>query len=435
MDFVGRYEIIEEISRDVDGTTFAAIDPESGAKVAIKTLPISESQDPLGLLNSRLIQELKYSSKLSHPNIVTVHEAVHYGGHGYLVKELIEGITLERWMVTRKEIDLPQIAKLIAEVAAALDYAHSQAVVHRGLNPSCIILNPSGHLMVADFGTGKIVNDALEPRTDTGRLRCPAYYVSPEQLRNKEITGKSDQFSLAAIAHECITGIRPFQDDSMTQLAYQIVNMEAPLLVRNNSRMAPETQAVLKRALSKEPDDRYPTCAQFAEELQHALCGKPETAPAPVPKSYTPLIWSAVALISILGLFSMAWWIWNRQQPPPESEPAELASVQPAEPEPPKPYSGDPEGRFNWTGNLELGQALRVTGSQVASGELKGRGMPDGVAVTVEVDAPEIRVEELPSNANGYMLTLRNTSIGAVSRIGLHWRVKTAKLAKKLIAR
>ncbi len=280
MDRIGRYEIVSELGRGAMGVVYRARDSKIGRELAVKTIRLGDhvAPDELDGLRQRLFREAQSAGSLSHPNIVTIFDADEEDGLAYFTMELVEG----RKLADCRATDLPLPAKLsfVADLlnmaGSALDYAHSRGIVHRDIKPGNIMVSPDG-VKIMDFGVARVASSQL---TRTGMVVGTPNYMSPEQVRGEAIDGRSDQFSLGVIVYEILTGRRPFEGPNLTATLFKLVN-ENPRAVRQfDSRLPPEVDGVVMRALSKSAADRYETCAAFAAAFAAAA-----RQPGPAPPS------------------------------------------------------------------------------------------------------------------------------------------------------
>jgi len=268
MEKIGRYEILGELGRGGCGVVYRALDPGIGRTVAIKTIRAdSEAAD----LRERFRREARSAGMLSHPNIVTIHEFNDDGDVMFIAMEYIDGQSLAQRM---REGLLPVDFTLAAIRAAAdaLDFAHSHSIVHRDVKPANFLITKQGHVKMADFGIAKML-DADVGLTNTGMVIGTAQYMSPEQIAAKEVTGRSDQFSLAVIAYEMLTGQRPFQGNSWASMMHAIIATEPPPLNQYRQELGDMVTEVLRKALAKDPDDRFESCKAFSGALEGSVLG------------------------------------------------------------------------------------------------------------------------------------------------------------------
>ncbi len=269
MDRIGRYRIVKELGRGAMGIVYLATDPTIGRSVAIKTVRLRDvdNAQQREKLRERLFREARSAGVLSHPNIVTIYDMAEEDGVAYIAMEYVDGPTLDDLMSATKPIDSAKLFTILRQTATALDYAHTKGIVHRDIKPANIMLGRDGNVKVTDFGIAKI-NAAADSYTMTGTLVGTPNYMSPEQVQGTEVTGRSDQFSLAVIAYEILTGERPFPGTQLSTVVYKIVAEEPVSPQKLNRTLGPYIDGVLRKGLSKKPANRYRTCAEFVGSLE-----------------------------------------------------------------------------------------------------------------------------------------------------------------------
>ncbi|HYO84358.1 MAG TPA: protein kinase [Bryobacteraceae bacterium] len=268
MDRIGRYDITAEVGRGAMGIVYCATDTAIGRTVAIKTIRLSDLTDAAehARLRERLMREAQSAGMLSHPGIVTIYDVGEENGTAYVAMEFVEGETLDRLMQARA-LDGAFVLSILSQTAAALDYAHKRGIVHRDIKPANIMVAEGPVAKIADFGVARFQSHQL---THAGLMVGTPSYMSPEQIQGRSVDGKSDQFSLAVIAWELLTGDKPFTGESIAALAYAIVNEEPEAAHRLNPSLDWPVDTVLRRALGKQPESRFPSCSDFTFALENA---------------------------------------------------------------------------------------------------------------------------------------------------------------------
>lgn len=261
------------------GVVYRALDPTIGRTVAIKTIRLTEFVDPKerARLRDRLMREAQSAGILSHPNIVTIYDVSEEHDVAYIAMEFVDGPTLERLLHTAPP-DPKLIVSIVQQTATALDYAHKRGIVHRDIKPANIMIHEGTIAKIADFGVAKIQSNQM---TQSGTILGTPNYMSPEQIQGHAVDGTADQFSLAVIAYELVTGEKPFAGESMTTLLFRIVKEEPIPPKQINPSLGWPVDVVLKRALSKNPADRYATCSDFAQAFTNACNSSKGWKPLP----------------------------------------------------------------------------------------------------------------------------------------------------------
>ena len=274
MESIGRYQILGELGRGAMGIVYRALDPAIGRPVAIKTIKLADFSDPAerARLRDRLFREAQSAGILSHPNIVTVYDVGEQDELTYIAMEFVNGSTLEK-LLTAGEPPAPAvILNVIKQTAAALDFAHKKGIVHRDIKPANIMIDEEGAAKITDFGVAKIA--ASQQLTQTGAVLGTPNYISPEQVQGKPVDGRADQFALAVMTYEMLTGEKPFAGEHVTTVLYRIVSEEPAPPHNLNPSIGWAVGVVLNRAMSKDPAKRYATCTEFATAVESALKSK-----------------------------------------------------------------------------------------------------------------------------------------------------------------
>ena len=267
---IGRYQIREELGRGAMGVVFRAVDSVIGRTVAIKTIRLDTFSDAAehGRLRERLLREARSAGLLSHRNIVTVYDVGEENGVAFIAMEYVAGQTVEHVLRDQGALDREKILPLISQVASALDYAHSQSVVHRDIKPGNIMLAEDGSVRITDFGVAKLLSHQA---TQSDMMLGTPNYMAPEQIEARGIDGRTDQFALAVIAYELFTGERPFHAEALAALLFRILREEPSQPHLLNATLNERVSAVIARGLAKAPADRFATCTAFTEALTQAL--------------------------------------------------------------------------------------------------------------------------------------------------------------------
>jgi serine/threonine protein kinase len=277
---IGRYQIVNELGRGAMGVVYRAQDPAIGRTIAIKTIRLSDLTEAAERerLRERLFREAQSAGILSHPNIVTIYDILEEGGMAYIFMEFVNGPSLEKLLGDELLPDQAKILGIFRQTAGGLDYAHRKGIVHRDIKPANIMIHEDGVPKITDFGVAKIVSQQM---TQSGTMMGTPSYMSPEQVQGGNVDGHADQFALAVIAYEVLTGEKPFAAEYLPSLLYKICREDPVPPQRLNTTLGPAVETVLKRALAKDPADRYPNCSNFVDDLEKALSAKTTWMPLP----------------------------------------------------------------------------------------------------------------------------------------------------------
>ena len=330
---LGRYTILYELGQGAMGTVYRGHDPQIDREVALKTISLQilggEDEEEF---RQRFFREARAAGRLSHPGIVTIHDA----GEDqttrtpYLVMEFVSGITLEA-LGGGGALPREKALELTRQIADALDYAHARGIIHRDIKPANIIVDADGRAKITDFGIAKV---ATAKFTQTGMVLGTPAFMSPEQLTAQPVDGRSDIFSLGTILYWLLTGKRPFAGDTLAALSYSVVHVEPPPLAEVAPGLPADIEYVVRRALAKDPAQRYATGREMAGDLDDLLHSRPPRSRAgaavatPSPAAATIAMpaqvptrrrrWLLpVALLALLlfGVGVAAWWWLGRSEP------------------------------------------------------------------------------------------------------------------------
>jgi eukaryotic-like serine/threonine-protein kinase len=268
--FGDRYEVEGRIGAGGMAEVWRGHDRVLNRTVAIKTLLPQFARDASFV--DRFRREAQAAARLNHPGIVSVYDSGTDGDTPYIVMHLIEGRTLADFLESGKTLPPMQAAKIAQEVAEALAAAHAQGVIHRDIKPANIMITRDGKVLVMDFGIARLISGP-ETAPQTSAVMGTASYLSPEQAQGQPVDARTDIYSLGVVLYEMLTGRPPFTGDSPMAIAYKQVNAtpEPPSSV--DPEVPPELDAVVMRALSKNPANRYQTGQEFAADLERARTG------------------------------------------------------------------------------------------------------------------------------------------------------------------
>ena len=266
---IGRYEIKAELGRGGMAIVYLARDPRTDREVAIKVLPREFLFDPQ--FHVRFEREIKTVAQLEHPAIVPIHDVGEEEGQPYFVMRYMTGGTLATWLKHGK-VSLQDTARIIERLAKALNYAHSRGIIHRDIKPGNILFDSNNEAFISDFGVAKLA-DAATNMTGSGVIGTPAY-MSPEQAQSLNIDGRSDVYALGAIIYEMLTGHQPYKADTPMSVILKHLTEPVPEIMRNFPEFSEEVDAVIKKSMHKDPDQRYGSTIELARALNKAAFGE-----------------------------------------------------------------------------------------------------------------------------------------------------------------
>ncbi len=309
----GDYKIIEEVARGGMGVVYKAWDKKLQRTVALKVLKLSYHSPKIEL--QRFHREARLAARLNHPNIVSIYDAGEYEGVHYFTMDFVEGRTLNEYMASG-EHSMREKLDIIHQISLALDYAHTQNIIHRDVKPENIIVDMANRPLLTDFSLAKgLKTHETTQLTQTGEMFGTPLYMSPEQVRGEHIDARSDIYSLGAVLYELLAGKPPFYGLPLGEIITAVLTKNPIPLKTINPKIDANLDAICAKAMEKEVQDRYQTAKAMAEDIKRFLYGE-KIAAKPIPyykrllrknnfnSTFFPMILSCIICLTIYSIFN-----------------------------------------------------------------------------------------------------------------------------------
>jgi serine/threonine protein kinase len=308
---IGTYQVIEEVGRGGMAVVYRAYQPSLNRYVAIKVLPPQFAFDEQFV--ERFQREARAAAGLRHPNIVVIHDVGHHKDLYYIVMEYLEGRTLKQLIEQQGPLPPQRVARIVEQIASALDYAHQRGFVHRDVKPANIFAGDGDRITLTDFGIAKAASET-QHLTRTGTLMGTPEYMSPEQVEGGTVDPRTDLYALGVVLYQMLVGRVPFSATTPHAVLYKHVHQPPPPPRQINPNLSPAVESVILKAIAKRPQHRFQRGTELSASLQSALADKqvvrPSTTPPPTRPSRakkgrrSPLVWifSGIAAILVLLL-------------------------------------------------------------------------------------------------------------------------------------
>jgi len=328
---LGKYELQGVLGVGATGTVYAAWDPVIARRVAIKTIRLPGGNDPdTQEALARFRREAQAAGRLVHANIVGVYDVGETSDVTYIVMELVDGLALREVLRKRGHLPVEEALAVADQILAALHYSHAHGVVHRDIKPGNILLTADGQVKIADFGIARVEGGG---HTQTGLTLGTPAYMAPEQWRSAPVDARADVFAVGALLYHLLTGTRPFEAENPAAIMHKALAVDPPPASSLGTGVPAALDPVLRRAMAKDPAERFPSAEAFRLALQGATAPQ-ETDATLVLRPAAPRrrrgVGVAAAVLVLAGLGLGSWLLMPRPAAPPAAPQAAAIPPPPA---------------------------------------------------------------------------------------------------------
>jgi serine/threonine-protein kinase len=265
---IGRYRVTRALGRGAMGMVYEGLDARAGRRVAIKTLLAAELQaSDVDEAVARFRREAEAGQRLTHPNIVAVHDHGEQDGMSFIVMEYADGEDLKQ-VLARRRLKRDEAYEVMKQILVALDYSHRHGVVHRDMKPANVMVRPGPRIQVMDFGIARIDSSSL---TQVGTVVGTPTHMAPEQLVALPVDSRADLWSCGVILYEMLTGTNPFAAPTPASVMHRVLQLDVPPPSTVDRSVPPAWDAVLRRALERRPGDRFQSAREFHRAMWEAM--------------------------------------------------------------------------------------------------------------------------------------------------------------------
>ena len=259
---IGKYQVEDVLGEGAMGVVYRALDPVLNRRVAIKVMSDALAQD--ADLRQRFLREAQAAGSLQHPHVVTIYDFGEVEGHPFIAMEYVDGVDLEGLLRTNVSLSLDEKLELVIGVLQGLSYAHKKGIIHRDIKPGNVRVDSEGKARIMDFGIAHLASSNM---TRTGVMLGTPNYMAPEQIVGNDVSPRTDIFSVGVLLYELLTNVKPFQGDTLHTVMYKVLSETPPPLDKVLPGLPATLNAIVMRALEKDPAERYASALEMANDI------------------------------------------------------------------------------------------------------------------------------------------------------------------------